>query len=293
MLRLGRAPAKLNLTLELTGRRADGYHELAAVSQTIGWSDVVGVEVEGTDWLNPCRLTVAGPHGAQVPHGEQNILMRAVSLLRSSGRADPISRLVLEKRIPTKSGLGGGSADAAALIRLAARGPTDDVLLKIALQCGADVPFALVGGAAVVGGVGDVLAPLAPLTKGVFLVAILGEVSTAAAYGAVRPEDFSSGDRTAAVVRSMDAGELPDPALLGSALLPAALRVSSTLAERFGCLRSATPGVSWSMTGSGGAFFTLLDGPEEAAREARAVALGCPGVPLRAVLPEPGWLAQT
>ncbi len=293
MLRLGRAPAKLNLTLELTGRRADGYHELAAVSQTIAWSDVVGVEVAGKDWRDPCRLTVSGPFGPEVPAGDQNILMRAADLLRDARRIGHISRLVLDKRVPTRSGLGGGSADAAALIRLACEGPIDDVLLKIALRCGADVPFALVGGAALLGGVGDLISPVTPLAAGVFLIALLDEVSTAAAYGAVRSEDFSSGDRSAAVVRALSAGTRPDPDLLGSALLPAALRVSPTLSDRLEALRSATPRARWSMTGSGGAFFTLLDSAEEAMEAAAAVALKLPRVLLRAVLPEPRWPDQT
>ena len=290
-MRLGRAPAKLNLILELTGRRADGYHELAAVSQTVSWSDVIGVEPLGTDAgrVEPCQLLVYGPHSTQVPHGPDNIVLKAVRLLQEQDLGEPVGRIVLEKRIPTQSGLGGGSADAAAVILLAAPSVPRAGLESVALACGADVPFALVGGAARVGGVGERLAPLPPLANRLFLVVVLATISTAAAYAAVQPQDFGDGARTERLTKSLLAGTPPDPAGYGSDLLPAALRVSSSLRERLDALRHGTPGIRWAMTGSGGAFFTPIDDPDQAASTALAVARSCPGVAIRTVLTEPGW----
>ncbi len=289
MLRLSRAPAKLNLVLELTGRRPDGYHELAAVSQTVGWSDLVGVELGEEDLSLPCHLVVDGPHSNQVPPGEQNILLRALGLLRAEGRARPISRVALEKRIPTRSGLGGGSADAAALIRLAAAGPLDQELFDLALKCGADVPFAMRGGAAQVSGIGEAVRPIPALNQGVFLITVLGAVSTASAYRAVHPDDFSDGSRAESVARALAASELPNPELLGSALLPAALRVTPGLAGAWQRLSASTPTMPWAMTGSGGAFFCLVPDPDQAERAIAAVARHCPGLPIRAAIPEPEW----
>ncbi len=291
VLRLGRAPAKLNLVLELTGRRANGYHELAAVSHTVGWSDVVGLEAlaPGARATDACQLLVYGPHSAQVPHGPENIVLKAARLLSEHGLGQATSRIVLEKRIPTQSGLGGGSADAAALIRLSAPDAPTSALEEVALACGADVPFALTGGAALVGGIGERLEPLPPLSDQLFLVVVLAAISTAAAYAAVQARDFSDGSRADRLASSLRAGSVPDPDLYGSDLQPAALRTSATLRRRLRALRHATPGTPWAMTGSGGAFFTPLDDPERAVSTARTVALACPGVLVRTVVSEPGW----
>lgn len=286
MLRLGRAPAKLNLVLELTGRRADGYHELAAVSHTVGWSDLIGVETGQADHQRSCRLVVVGPRSGDVPHGAQNILLRAAARMREAGLGPPIARIILDKRIPAQSGLGGGSADAAALIRTVLGRTDDEGVLALAKECGADVPFALRGGAALMTGIGEILNPLPPLPGGAFLVTHLGDVSTAAAYAAVAPQDFSDGLRAKAVAEALRDRLLPDPAHLGSALLPAALRVTPGLAQRLQRLRSATPWLQWEMTGSGGTFFALVRTPELVAKSALALTLGCPGLPFRAVAPE-------
>jgi len=291
VLRLGRAPAKLNLVLELTGRRANGYHELAAISHTISWSDVIGLEplARGAPAADTCQLLVYGPHSAQVPHGPENIVLKAARLLSDQGLGQATSRIVLEKRIPTQSGLGGGSADAAALIRLTAPDAPDSALEEVALACGADVPFALTGGAARVGGIGELLEPLPPLSDRLFLVVVLAAISTAAAYAAVQTKDFGDGSRADRLARSLQAGTVPDPDLYGSDLQPAALRISATLRQRLRALRQATPGTPWAMTGSGGAFFTPIDDPNRAVNIARTVALACPGALVRTVISEPGW----
>ncbi|MGB9483266.1 MAG: 4-(cytidine 5'-diphospho)-2-C-methyl-D-erythritol kinase, partial [Candidatus Dormiibacterota bacterium] len=137
VLRFGRAPAKLNLALELTGRRADGYHQLAAVSQTVDWSDVVALEGEepnGRPAPAAPDFRVWGPQAHRVPLGTENIAVRAALLLREQKLVPAICRLGLEKRIPTQSGLGGGSSDAAAVLRLAGAGLDRHELERIALE---------------------------------------------------------------------------------------------------------------------------------------------------------------
>ncbi len=286
MLAVALAPAKLNLALELTGKRPDGYHLLAAVSQTIRWSDVLAVaSAEGPPAGPPPRLAVRGPQGQDVPEGEDNILMRAARLLQERGLGSGIEAMALCKRIPTQSGLGGGSADAAALISLAAGPDPSPERDEVALLCGADVPFALCGGAARMTGVGEILEPLPSLVPTLILVAVLAHIPTAAAYAAVRPEDFSDGSRTAALGRALEAGSRPPAELMGSGLLPAALRVRPALAERLERLRAAAPELSWAMTGSGGAFFTLLHHPGRAAEVLASCRRACPEVAVRAVIP--------
>ncbi|MFZ0169559.1 MAG: 4-(cytidine 5'-diphospho)-2-C-methyl-D-erythritol kinase [Candidatus Dormiibacterota bacterium] len=294
VLHLGRAPAKLNLALELTGRRSDGYHEIAAVSQTIDWSDVVALEGDDGDPspTSGCvpELQVWGPEAQNVPRGGDNIAVRAAVLLRESGLGPPISRLALEKRVPPQSGLGGGSADAAAVLRLAGEGADQQQLELIALQCGADVPFSLRGGACLLRGIGERMSPVPPLGVGAFLVVVLGAVATAAAYAATDPADFSDGSRVELLASALREGSPLDPGLFGSGLQPSAIRAVPILAERLSRLIEATPGTYWAMTGSGGAFFSYQPDGKAAAVLAGAVAPACPGAGLRVVVPLTGLL---
>jgi 4-diphosphocytidyl-2-C-methyl-D-erythritol kinase len=136
------APAKLTLALRITGVRADGYHLLDAEMVTIDLCD--RLELSHGDGLD-----VVGGSGPHVPAGDDNLVRRA---LAAAGRRAFVR---LHKRIPAGAGLGGGSADAAAVLRWA--GATD---LEAAARLGADVPFCVVGGRARVGGVGEEVEPL-------------------------------------------------------------------------------------------------------------------------------------
>jgi 4-diphosphocytidyl-2-C-methyl-D-erythritol kinase len=288
VLRLGPAPAKLNLALELLGRRSDGYHEISAISQTIDWSDVVALEGgDGDERPIPAvpELEVWGPEARNVPLGSDNIAVRAAILLRARGLGPPISRLALEKRVPPQSGLGGGSADAAAVLRLAGAEADQRQLELIALQCGADVPFSLRGGACQLGGIGERMSPVPALRTGAFLVVVLGAVATRAAYAATDPADFSNGSRVERLATSLRDSSPIDPDLFGSSLQAAALRSVPILQERLGRLAEASPGVRWAMTGSGGALFTYQPDARAAAGLARVVAPACPGSGLRVVMP--------
>lgn len=153
-----KAWAKLNLTLDILGRRDDGYHELTSVMQSLALCDVLTVSVggEGTE--------VRG--GPGVPQGEENLVYRAVEALRQRLGFTEGVRVVIEKRIPVAAGLGGGSADAAAALRalnwLLGLGLTAGQLLSVAASIGADVPFCLLGGTALARGKGEKLTLLPP-----------------------------------------------------------------------------------------------------------------------------------
>ena len=162
-----RAPAKLTLTLRVTGVRDDGYHLIDAEMVTLDLADTVDVDESGDG------LTVGGPYAAGVPTDGTNLVAGA---LRLAGRRAAVH---VDKQIPSGGGLGGGSADAAAILRWA--GHSD---LAAASRLGADVPFCLVGGRARVRGIGEVVQPLAfePLT--VTLVVPPIHVNTPAVYRA-------------------------------------------------------------------------------------------------------------
>ena len=135
------APAKLTVSLRITGVRADGYHELAAEMVTVSLADELvldeggtGLTIEGDGWTRADALT----------RMEDNLVVKA---LAACGRRAAVR---LRKRIPLGAGLGGGSADAGAVLRWA--GVTDPA---VAARLGADVPFCVAGGRAQVGGVGE------------------------------------------------------------------------------------------------------------------------------------------
>ena len=162
-----RALAKLTLSLRITGVRPDGYHEIDAEMVTVDLADELTFD-EGGDGLE-----VTGPAAAGVPADGANLVARAMA---ASGRR---ARVRLHKVIPAGAGLGGGSADAAAVLRWAG---VDD--LAVAAALGADVPFCLVGGRARVQGVGEVLEPLPVEDRRFTLLTPPRQVSTAAVYAA-------------------------------------------------------------------------------------------------------------
>jgi len=151
-----RCPAKVNLALRVVSRRPDGYHELDTVFQAVDLWD---------------RLTIEAAEGLQLrcsdpglPGGADNLVLRAAELLRQRFGIRAGARLMLEKAIPSRAGMGGGSSDAAAALLLCARfwglRPDPEGLAAMAAELGADVPFFLVGGTARGRGRGDRVEPL-------------------------------------------------------------------------------------------------------------------------------------
>jgi 4-diphosphocytidyl-2-C-methyl-D-erythritol kinase len=148
------APAKVNLYLHVTGRRADGYHELESL---VVFADI-GDRITAVP-APELSLRVTGPHGAGLSAGGDNLVLRAAEALRACTGDQGGAALTLEKVLPVASGIGGGSADAAAavkaLVRLWGIHPGAYDLSGLALGLGADVPVCLAGRAAVMSGIGE------------------------------------------------------------------------------------------------------------------------------------------
>ena len=175
------AHAKINLYLDVISRREDGYHNLETVFHSIGLHDEVILRERSTN-----GITVSCNH-PDVPIDNRNIVYRAAESI--SDVVDGIGGLEIQinKRIPVAAGLGGGSANAAAVLlgvnQLYELGLTNETLLKIGATLGADVPFCIQGGAAVGTGIGDQLNPLPPLTGATILLANIGlPISTAEVF---------------------------------------------------------------------------------------------------------------
>ena len=213
------APAKLTLSLRVTGVRPDGYHELEAEMVTVNLADELELDDGGTG------LTVdqaALPGGRTVGDPAQNLVLLALEAVRRR------AAVRLRKRIPVGAGLGGGSADAAAVLRWAG---CDD--LTVAARLGSDVPFCLVGGRARVSGAGETVVPLAYERRDFLLVLPPFGVETAAAY------------------RAWDAAPCHDGP---NGLSEAALRVEPRLASWRDALRELT-GIDPVLAGSGSTWF--------------------------------------
>lgn len=153
-----RAPAKINLTLRIIGRRADGYHELESLIAFAGLCDWLAFEPG-----NDLTVEVFGPRASQVGPVDQNLVVRAARSLALRVPESRLGQFLLIKRLPTAGGLGGGSADAAAALRLLANEcglPLDDPRISAsALATGADVLACLSPKARIMRGIGDQLGP--------------------------------------------------------------------------------------------------------------------------------------
>lgn len=184
-----KAPAKLNRFLAVLGRRADGFHEMELVTTVLeGVEELTDVlEAEKADILS---LSLSGPTSAGLTVDDSNLVLKAWRLLeREVGRSLPAA-LRLEKRIPHGAGLGGGSSDAAASLRLGNElyglGLPQSTLLALAAELGSDVPLFILGGTVLCLGRGERVFPLRPLPlEPMFIVNPGLHVSTPAAYRAL------------------------------------------------------------------------------------------------------------
>ena len=188
-----KAYAKINLYLDVLGKRADGYHNIRSVMQTVGLYDVVSVEFLPGD----AREIAVVCDDAAVPCGEKNIAYKAAARYLDRVGIGGTVGISITKRIPMEAGLAGGSTDAAAVLRmlnkLCGDALTVGELCEVGASVGADVPFCIVGGTALTEGIGEVLRPVDPMPEAFIVIARGGEgVSTPAAYRAI---DEMYGDR--------------------------------------------------------------------------------------------------
>jgi 4-diphosphocytidyl-2-C-methyl-D-erythritol kinase len=247
-----RAPAKLNLCLYLGPRREDDLHELCSLIEPLTLADrVVVSDVEADEVVCP---GVDGP----------NLAGRALEALRARGWARPPVRVEIEKRIPVGAGLGGGSADAAAVLRLAGGEVTG--VEKLAAELGADVPAQLAPGLALMRGAGEAVEPLPePAEHAVVLIPASEGLLTADVYaeadrlglGRKREDLDALADRLRTAAAS-GASPLDYAELLQNDLQPAALSLRPEIAGALEALEAAGSACAL-LTGSGPTAFGLFD----------------------------------
>ena len=276
---LEKAAAKINLTLRVIGRRADGYHELESLVAFADVADVLTLDAGAEDGLE-----VSGPFAGKSGFVGDNLVLKAVGALRKHAAGLRAGRFLLEKNVPVAAGLGGGSADAAAALRLIARANDlaldDPRLIAAARAVGADVPVCLDPRPRVMRGIGDALSPPLDLpalpavlvnpgvpvpTKGVFARLGLAPGEKRGVATEIDPSRLKSRDALIAYLKSQP-NDLEPPA---RALQPVISDVLAELGRRSDCLISR-------MSGSGATCFGLFASNQAAEAAAQEITAAFP-----------------
>ncbi len=251
------ANAKINLTLSVLGKRPDGYHDLDTVMHSITLSDTV--EISPAESIS---LTVDG----HAPAGPENLMWRAAALFFQVTGKKGGCAMHLVKRIPSEAGMGGGSADAAAVLRglncLTAANLSTDTLCRMGASLGADIPFCVVGGAARCTGIGDKLAPLTPWPGAPLLIVRPNvSVSTGKAYQALDKEKIQRKQTSKDAAYALTHRDGPRLIrALSNDFEPVLFAASPILRETREELTAT--GFPTLMTGSGSAFFVIVGGDD-------------------------------
>ena len=266
------APAKLNLSLRIVGTRPDGYHLLDSLVAPIAIFDAVRLTLEPQ--ADP-EVSVRCAPAEAAPAGPANLAAKAAQLyLQRAGRSARVS-IDLAKRIPAGAGLGGGSSDAAATLRLLNALADDPVpapeLSRWALELGADVPFFLSGGSARMTGVGEQLEPVPspfPPRAGVVVAFPGTPLETRHVYA--NYDDLLTTEGSVSRVRGLTVDRGPLHQWFENDLEAAAFQILPIVKNLKRQLR-ALGARSALMTGSGSAVFGVWDGAEQASAAARAM----------------------
>lgn len=245
-----KAYAKLNLFLEILGKREDGYHLLRSLMQQVDLYDLITIEFATEDSFRASVSEI---------EGEDNLIIKALKAFRRVRELGPLS-IYLEKNIPMGAGLGGGSSDAASAL-LAFNSMVDDPLSmdelrSLGLSLGADVPFFMGEKAAVVEGIGEIIRAVEPRDLGaILLIKPPCHLSTVQVYRELNANDYKGSSRWEGFMRSYDEGKVPRDLVNHLAapavrLCPEISRVLETLKEK---------GFSAMVTGSGSCIFCFLE----------------------------------
>jgi 4-diphosphocytidyl-2-C-methyl-D-erythritol kinase len=268
------APAKINLFLRVTGRRSDGYHELDSVFVPVSIYDRLDLEVRPAS-SSTVQLSC---DSNTVPASEANLAFRAAQEFLAEFGIRAEVRITLQKQIPVGAGLGGGSSDAGAILRMMAmvcRVP-QAALPAVALRLGADVPFFLNPTPTRVRGIGERLAVVGRIQELILLIAVPPiEVPTALVFGDLRPEHWS-GPAPDTDVLAIAQGRIRREQLVND-LERVAIARWPEIAEVKGLL-GALGARAAAMTGSGAAVFGIFDSRAQASDASREAARRAPQV---------------
>lgn len=262
------APAKINLSLDITGKRDDGYHTLEMVLQTISLKDELLLKKTAEGIEIACN-------NPQVPCDETNICHKAARIFFQRASVRGGMKLQIHKKIPVGAGLAGGSTNAAAVLKglnvLYDAGLSHEELLEMGLQCGADVPFCLTGGTCLARGIGEKLTMLPPFS-GVHVILIMPDfpVSTAWVYQNYRLDDPVRHPDTQAIITAIRLGDKAKVAREMKNVLESVTAVKYPEIEGIKRDLRNRGAIGSMMSGSGPSVFGLFEN-EETARKAYSI----------------------
>jgi 4-diphosphocytidyl-2-C-methyl-D-erythritol kinase len=258
------APAKVNLTLEVLGKRPDGYHEIRSVLQTVNLCDILSFK-EAEKISFECDFPSW--------EAEKSLVVRSVDMLKREMPSSGGALIRVAKRIPLSYGLGGDSSDAAAVLsglnQLWKLGIPPGELVRMAGALGSDVPFFLSGGTALAQGRGECISPLPEMLHTWILLLLphveSPEFKTGAVYSLLCPEHFTSGARTNAMVTRLTCGEAVRPDDLYNVFENVAYTAFAGL-EKYRDGFQNIAGEAVHLAGAGPALFALFSDAEKAER---------------------------
>ncbi len=253
------APGKLNLCLDVVGKRPDGYHDIRSVMQTISLADEITIEPNFGDWILNCS-------DQKLPTDDGNLALAAAKAFHSrTGLLPHGAKIYIHKKIPVFAGLGGGSADAGAVLRelnLFFDSPLDDhQLLELALELGSDVPYCVFGGTKLVEGRGEVISPLPPMPH-CYLVLCKPNIDLSAGqmYGLLDKQKDKSHPDIDSFVKSLRSYSLEETAkCCGNVFYPLVIDLFPELAG-INQVLTCHGALSASMTGKGPTMFGIFAG---------------------------------
>ena len=256
------APAKLNLTLEVLGKRPDGYHEIRSVIQTISLCDTLRFELSADVRISSNLSEWSA---------EKSLMAKAVSFLQKTTSAAKGVKIEITKNIPLVAGLGGDSSDAAATLKglneLGGLELDGDELAELATQLGSDVPFFLYGGTALMAGRGDIITPLPPLPHHYFVL-VPPDIppppdKTKQLYASLKSSHYTKGEATEKLMGALGGGGEFDSSLLFNVFENVAFDVFRGLAD-YRDLMSRAGAENVHLAGSGPTLYTMAETEAEA-----------------------------
>jgi len=257
-----RTYAKINLTLDVTEKRPDGYHNIDSIFEELSLYDVITITITGSGKITvTCNIP-------EIPCNEKNIVYKAAAEFFSiSGLNNPGINIDIQKNIPNQAGMGGGSTNAAGVLRLLNSmfnaGLSDEELMRSGLKTGADTPFFIRGGLARITGIGEIIEPLSPLPPHYIVIAKGGEgVSTPQAYREIDDLVSPPHQDTEKILKAVSEGDLHS--LMNSCLNTFELVSIPDDIEIIKQIMKDHKTIGTMMTGSGSAVFGIFTDKNDA-----------------------------